>query len=219
MERCLHCKVRMAEYRICSSKTAVLTAQEEEEYNILKEHVMLNQVSGHLQAKYPFKKDPGVLIDNGKDAKACQISQERRQVQNKTHDQYMEQFKDMLKHGVVSEITQQEISAYTGPVNYITHHKVYKPSFLSTLVRLVSINSFRNGSTNFNDITVKGPNTLADVYDNLFKFRRYQVALIFNITKAYNSIKTRLVEKHLRRFWFCINPLSEEWKTFVFNCI
>ena len=42
---------------------------------------------------------------------------------------------------------------------------------------------------------------------------------MFNITKAYNSIKTGLVEKHLRRFWFHINPLSEDWKTFEFNCI
>ena len=125
----------------------------------------------------------------------------------------------MLNRGVVSEITQQEISAYTGPVNYITHHKVYMPSSLSTPVRLVSNSSFRNGSTNLNDITVKGPNTLADVYDNLFKFRSYQVALMFDITKAYNSIKTGLVEKHLRRFWFCINPLSEEWKILGFNCV
>ena len=151
-----------------------------------------------------------MLIDNGKEAKACQISQEKRQVHNKTHDQYVKQFKDMLNRGVVSDITQQKISAYTGPVNYITHHKVYQPSSLSTPIRLVSNSSFRNGSANLNDITVKGPNTLADVYDNLFKFRSYQVAFMFDITKAYNSTKTGLVEKHLRRFWFHINPLSEE---------
>ena len=76
----------MAKCRICSSKTAVLTAQEEEEYNILKEHITLNDVSGHLQANYLFKKDPAVPIDNGKEAKACQISQEKCQAHNKTHD-------------------------------------------------------------------------------------------------------------------------------------
>ena len=42
---------------------------------------------------------------------------------------------------------------------------------------------------------------------------------MFNITKAYNSIKTGHVEKHLRRFWFSINQLSEEWKIFEFNCV
>ena len=75
MERCTHYKVRMAKCRICSRETAILTADEEEEYNILKEHVTLNDVSGHLQANYHFTKDPGVPIDNDKDTKACQVSQ------------------------------------------------------------------------------------------------------------------------------------------------
>ena len=77
----------------------------------------------------------------------------------------------MLNRGVVPEISQSEISAYTGPVNFITHHEVYKPGSLLTPVRLVSNSSFRNGSTNLNDLTVKGPNMLADIYNNLFKFR------------------------------------------------
>ena len=71
---------------------------------------MFNKSSGYLQAKYPFKKDPAVLMDNGQEAKACQVSQEKRQVHNKTHDQYVEHFNDILNCGVVSEITQQEIS-------------------------------------------------------------------------------------------------------------
>ena len=206
VESCTYCKVRMAECCICSSETALLTAQEVDEYNILKEHSTLNKASGHLLAKYPFKKDPGVLINNGKDAKACQVSQEQRQIRNKTHTQYVEQFMDMLNRGVVSEISQSEISTYTGPVNYITHHEVYKPGSLLTPVRLVSNSSFRNGSTNLHDLTVKGPNTLAEIYNTLFKFRSYQIALVFDISKAYNSIKTKLLEKYLRGLWFHVNP-------------
>ena len=76
VERCIGCKLRISECRICSSESAILTAQEEEEYNILREHMTLNTVSGFLTAKYPFKQDPGVLIDNSKEAKACQESQE-----------------------------------------------------------------------------------------------------------------------------------------------
>ena len=79
----------MAEYRICSSETALLTAAEEEEYNVLPDNVTLDKTTGQLQAKYPLKKDPGVLIDNGKEPKACQISQERCQLKNKTHSQYI----------------------------------------------------------------------------------------------------------------------------------
>ena len=119
---------------------------------------------------------------------------------------------DMLNRGVVSKISQSEISAYTGPVNYITHHEVYKPGSLSTLVRVMSNSSSRNGSTNLNHLTLKGPNRLADIFNNLFKFRSYQIALVFNTSKAYNPINTGLVEKHLRRLWFRVNPQHDEWK-------
>ena len=114
----------------------------------------------------------------------------------------MDQFKDMVSRNVVSEITDKDKATYVRPINYITHHDVFKPGSLSTPIRLVSNSSFKNGNTNLNDICVKGPNTLVDIFENLLKFRSYQVALIFNITKAYNSIRTGIVEKNLRRFWF-----------------
>ena len=84
--------------------------------------------------KYPFKKDPAILVNNGMEAKSCQISQERRQLKNSTHSQYVKQFKDMLERNMVSKLTQAEMLAYTGPINYITHHEVYKPGSLLTPV-------------------------------------------------------------------------------------
>ena len=39
------------------------------------------------------------------------------------------------------------------------------------------------------------------------------------MSKAYNSIKTGLVEKHLRRLWFRVNPQHDDWKIYGFNCI
>ena len=35
VERCTDCKLRISQCRICSSETAILTAAEEEEYNVL----------------------------------------------------------------------------------------------------------------------------------------------------------------------------------------
>ena len=86
-------------------------------------------------------------------------------------------------------------------------------------MRLVSNSSFRNGKTNLNDLTIKGPNTLADLFGNLLKFRGYEVGLIYNITKAYNSMKTGLVEKHIRRLWMRMNPDVEDWKLYGFTCV
>ena len=56
----------------------------------------MDKATGQLQARYPFKKDPAILIDNGKDAKSCQVTQERRQLKNQTHSQYIDQFQDMI---------------------------------------------------------------------------------------------------------------------------
>ena len=100
----------------------------------------------------------------------------------------------MIDCNVVSEITSAELQAWKGPINYNTHHDVLKDS-ATTPVRLVSNSSFNNGSTNLNNLLVKGPNTLNCLFSNLVRFRGYQVALVGDISKAYNSIKTGQIKK------------------------
>ena len=218
IERCTQCKLSVSKCHLCNGDSSNLTFQEEEEYNVMNDHVNFNDTTGRLEAKYPFSKDPSILVNNWKEAKACQVNQEKRQLREGTHGQYVEQFRDMLDRNVISLISDAELSSYTSPINYITHHAVHKPGSLSTPVRLVSNSSFRNGATNLNDLMVKGPNSLADLYSNLLKFRSYQVTLVFDITKAYNSIKTGLVERHVRRLWFRESP-DEEWKQYAFDCV
>ena len=65
---------------------------------------------------------------------------------------------------------------------------------------------------------IKGPNTLVDLFNNLLKFRGYEVGLVYDITKAYNSMWTGLVEKHVRRLWMRMDP-EEEWKLYGFSCV
>ena len=43
----------------------------------------------------------------------------------------------MVSRNVVSEISDNNKATYIGPVNYITHHEVYKPGSLSTPICLV----------------------------------------------------------------------------------
>ena len=107
----------------------------------------------------------------------------------------------MINRNVVSEITPLELQAWKGPINYNTHHDVLKDS-VTTPVRLVSNSSFPNGSTTLNDLLVKGPNTLNCLFSNLVRFRGYEIALVGDISKAYNSIKTGQVERHVRSFSF-----------------
>ena len=63
-------------------------------------------------AKYPFSRDPEVLVDNGKNALACQERQEKRQLKTGTHAKYVDQFADMLACGVISVILEEELKSY-----------------------------------------------------------------------------------------------------------
>ena len=37
------------------------------------------------------------------------------------------------------------------------------------------------------------------MWDVLVRFRCYEIAMVYDLTKAYNSLHTGIVEKHLRR--------------------
>ena len=78
---------------------------------------------------------------------------------------------------------------YKGPVNYIMHHEVYKTGQQLTSVKVVSNSSFKNSKTDINDLTLLEPNNLTDFFNNLIKLKSYKEALVFDITKAENSIK------------------------------
>ena len=97
----------------------------------------------------------------------------------------------MIDRNVVSEILPHKLEAWSGPVNLNTHHDVLIYS-ATTPVRLVSNSSFPNESTPLNELILNGPNTLNCLLSNIIRFRGYQVALVGDISKAYNSIKTRL---------------------------
>ena len=67
---------------------------------------------------------------------------------------------------------------------YISIHDVVKPDSVKTLLRLVT------------NSALKVCNTVPSINDNLFmvlvSFRCYVVALVWDLSKAYNSIKITL---------------------------
>ena len=181
---CSRCKSMISGCKFCSSDKALCSAQEEVEYRYLKDNCKFEASVGKLLAKYPWSQDPKILQDNGAQALAFQCKLEARQRKEGTFLQYAKCFQDMIDKHVVSEISPQELEAWPGPVNWNTHHNVLKDS-ATTPVRLVSNSSFPNGSTAFNELLVKGPKKLIAFF-NIIRFRGYHVALVGDISKAYN---------------------------------
>ena len=126
---------------------------------------------------------------------------------------YNEQIEDLLERGVLAEITEEEERNYNGPVFYISHHEVFKPDSSTTPIRLVINSSLKYSGVGLNDILMKGPNALNDLFGIQLRFRTYAYALVGDLQKMYHTIFTTDLEKHLRRFLHRTNAL-DDFKTY-----
>ena len=106
-----------------------------------------------------------------------------------------------MDRGAIVKLTQEEINAYDGPVSYVTHHGVHKSDSVTTPLRIVTNTSLKNvyAGLSPNQCMQEGPNALSSLLQVLIGFRMYEVALVYDMTKAYQSIGTGETEKHVRR--------------------
>ena len=135
----------------CSVSAQYLTRKEQAELILMENNMSVDQVQKRMVVKYPVMKDPSVLSDN-----YGQASLEKRLVRDGMMDKYNTSMEEFLTRPCMREIPKGELKAWKGPINYISHHAVLKPSSTSTPLRIVSNSSLNNnGSCQFN--TCKGP--------------------------------------------------------------
>ena len=68
------------------------------------------------------------LTDNLSQVVRVQSSIERRLLKNSSHlEAYNAEFNKFLSRGAISQLSQDEMDSYDGPVSYVTHLPVYKP--------------------------------------------------------------------------------------------
>ena len=103
---------------------------------------------------------------------------------------YNKCFQDFIDRGVLQEITEEELEAWKGGINYVLHHHVSKDSPSTPLRIVVNLSLKNNGEASYNSLIAKGPNTLSKLYTVLVKFRAYEVIIVWDLEKAYNSILT-----------------------------
>ena len=131
-----------------------------------------------------------------------------------TCSNYREQFNDFISRNVFRELEKEENRNYEGPSFYIPHHEVYKEGSSSTPVRLVINSSQQYKGKSLNDVLMKGPNTLNDLFRVQLRFRSYEVALVCDIAKMYHSIKTTEKERHLRKVLWRDADATQPIKTY-----
>ena len=199
----------------CSEPKLQLSRKEQDELRLIEKGMYLDTEAKQVRFHYPLVKDPAVLVDNRKRVIAMAEKQEERLKRSGQLEAYNREMEGYVHRGAFKELTEEEMKLWLGVVNYVSHHGVPKPG-ATTALRVVSNSSLANNSTgvSYNDLLPKGPNSLVPLFEALLRWRSYQQCVVWDITKAYNTIVTFEEERHARRLVWRWGDKSAPWSTF-----
>ena len=101
---------------------------------------------------------------------------------------YERQLLDLLERGFTREVTEKELSDWTGSqgkVYYISHQMAVNPSSKSTPVRVVYNSSLSWKGQSLNSSWSKGPDMLNSLHGVLLRFREDYVVAQGDIEKMF----------------------------------
>ena len=184
----------------CGFKAGQLTWTEAMELAQIEKGLSLDTVGQVWTAEYPYKTDPCILKDNYSQAYACMASLERRLRRTQNLENFNQQFQDAVGRKVFEPVTKEEMQQYSGPINYITITEAFKDGEgTTTPLRLCMNSSMKYMGVSLNDLLMKGPSALNNIYSVLLNFRSYPHAFVKDLSKFYNSVLASERDQHLRR--------------------
>ena len=177
------------------------TIKEERELALIESNLKYSE-EGYWVARYPWIKNPENLPNNRNYAMSLLLQTEKRLQRDKANEKaYREQMQDMLSRNVARKLSEKELSEYGGPIHYIAHHAVSKPTSKTTPLRIVFNSSANFKGHKLNDYWAKGPNVfLNTLFAILIRFRENFVGFMGDISKMYNSVHISLLDQHCHRF-------------------
>ena len=210
--KCNRCK-RCQETGECSEEFRNLTLKQQAELDLIKENTKL--INGEIWCTYPYIKDPSCLANNRQSAVKVAEKVYNSLKKDNLLEAYNKQVREILDRKAAVKLTKQEIDEYEGPHQYISHHAVLKDS-ISTPVRMVTNSSFNNGGQSLNSCLAAGPNSLNPMLSVLLRFRCWECAMQYDLKKAYNTMHTGVMERHLRR-WVWKFDDDADWEDYAFD--
>ena len=134
---------------------------------------------------------------------ACMKSQEAKLIKQNRLTEFNEAFKDIVDCSVIKELSPQDIEEWGGPVNFITLVCAYKSGpHQSTPLRLCMNSSMKQPQPigkSLNDLLMKGPPALADLFSVTLGMREHKYAIAKDLSKFYNCVLADPVAQHTRR--------------------
>ena len=118
---------------------------------------------------------------------------------------YNEALQEMEENGVIEVVPSKEIIT-TRPVYYLPHRPVVKVTSTSTPVRPVFDASAPGpNGVSLNDCMEAGPNMMPLLCDVIVRFRRWPIAILADIKKAFLQIAVSTEHRDVHRFLWELN--------------
>ena len=214
--RCGNCR----NCKECSFKVHALSLKDQYESQVIESKISYDQTLNQFVVSYPFTQDPSILPNNKGQVIKIAEREEKRLSKLNLLDAFNKEFDKMIAHGALVELHDTELEQWDGPTHYVSLQHVINEDSPTTPLRIVTNSSLsdRKGIS-LNGILMKGHDTLSDQWDVLTRWRSYEKALCSDVTKAYYSLKTGELEKHVRRVCWRYGNSSGRWRTFGFKTV
>ena len=114
----------------------------------------------------------------------------------------------------------EEWKGQGNPVHYVTHHGVQNSHSKSTPLRVVVNSTTKNcfNGPDLNSLFAKGPNSINSLYRVLIRWREFEVACVYDVSKAYHSMKTGDMEFFLRLMVWKFHE-DDGWQIYGHNVV
>ena len=219
--RCNRCRNCAA----CRYEVQEVTRKEQEQLTMIRNSITLDKVERVCKVTYPVIAETSSFRNNEWQAVAMATSLEKQLIKKgAAMKQYNGEWEDMENRGAIIQINRREVDEWEkggGVVSFISHHGVERPDKATSKMRPVANSSLKNSGRgpSPNSVWAKGPNSLRPLLEVFLRFRSYEHALHFDLSKMFHSVKTGEAEKYMRLMVWRGGLLKEPWKIYGFQVV
>ena len=133
-------------------------------------------------------------------------------------------FQEYIQRGFIEPVndTNRSSDSHNLPrVHYLPHHGVHKDSATTPIRVVFDCSAHRGEGRSLNDCLLTGPSLVADLSQQLLRFRLGQFAAISDIEKAFLMVKLRPSDRDVTRFLWYRDPFdpNSEIVTYRFTVV
>ena len=199
----------------CNFRAKGLSEMERRSVTFMQDRMQHDPLQNCINVEYPLVSAADRQPNNIHQIRVIQSNIEKRTDKDGLRDAYNAEMQRMLDAKAVRELTEQEMRAHQGGVHYMPHFPVMNPDSASTPLRIVVDSKCINKRSGlaFNDLIAPVPNALNDILDVILRWRQFPSTLLYDLSKAYHTLRTGVRELHLRRFLYRFD-VTQDWKSY-----